>query len=126
MSNDITVVVFDSLEYKEGSIDLTKNGRVKFKLNKKYTILKQTYYYDSKNRRKYRTTMWGEYINKNCNYTNHIQKYRFMQSQIFYASYENTTELINEDKNIDISRQSIYNYERKSCRLFLAKREAKL
>ena len=72
------------------------------------------------------TTSWSQYINKNCNYSKNIQNYRFMQSQIFYASYENTTELINQDKNLNISKQSIYNYERKSCRTSLAEREAAL
>ena len=126
LSHEIKIIIFDPLEYREGTINLKKNGRVQFKLNKTYTVYKQTYYYYSKNKRKYMTTMWGEYIKKNCNYTNYIQNYRFMQSQIFYASYDNTTELVNEDKKLNISRQSIYNYERESCRLFLAQREAEL
>lgn len=126
LSDDIKIIIFDPLEYMENGIDLKKNGRVSFKLNKTYTVFKQTYYYNSKNGRKYMTTMWGGYIKRNCNYTNYIQNYRFMQSQIFYVSYEHTTELVNEDKNLDISRQSIYNYERESCKTCLAQREAEL
>ena len=126
ISEDIKIIIFDPMEYDEGKIDLKRNGRVEFKLNKKYTVYKQTYYYYTKNKRKYMTTMWGNYIKKNCNYTNYIQNYRFMQSQIFYASYDNTAELINEDKKLDISRQSVYNYERESCITVLPQREAKL
>lgn len=116
MSDEIKVIIFDPLEYQGGNtIDLKRNGRCVFKLNKKYKIWKQKYYYYSKNRVKYKTTMWEEHIKKNCNYTKDIQSFRFMQSQIFYTSYENTAELINEDKNLNISRQSMYNYEREQC-----------
>lgn len=125
-SGDIKIVIFDFLEFEENGIDLKKNGRVKFKLNKKYTVFKQTYYYYSKNKLKYRTTSWSQYIKEYCNYSRDIQNYRFMQSQIFYASYENTTELINEDKHLNISKQSIYNYEKESCSIFLSNREAEL
>ena len=125
LSDEIKIIIFDPMEYLEGTINLKKNRRVQFKLNKTYTVYKQTYYYYSKNKRKYMTTMWGEYIKKNCNYTNYIQNYRFMQSQIFYASYDNTTELVNEDKKLNISRQSIYNYERESCRSFLCTKRSR-
>ena len=33
-------------------VNLKRNGRTKIKLNKKYEIYKQTYYYYSKNRKK--------------------------------------------------------------------------
>ena len=125
-SDTITVILFDHREYKTGNIVLKRNGRCSFKLNKKFTILKQKYYFDTKNKRKYATTMWDTYVKKNCNYAKDIQNYRFMQSQIFYTSYDNTTELLNEEKNINISKQSIYNYERISCKIFLAQKEAEL
>lgn len=70
--------------------------------------------------------MISDYIKNNCNYTNYIRNYRFMQSKIFYASYENTTDLINEDNDLNISKQSVYLYERESCSCFLAKKEQKL
>jgi len=95
-------------------------------LNKKYQIYKQTYYYYSKNRIKYLTTMMPSYIKKYCCYTLDIQNYRFMQSKIFYASYENTADLINEKNNLNIARQSVYLYEREACRVNLAKKEQKL
>ena len=127
MSDDIKIIIFDPLEYQGGNtIDLKRNGRCEFKLNKKYKIWKQKYYYYSKNRVKYKTTLWEEHIKKNCNYTMNIQNFRFVQSQIFYASYENTAELINEDKNLNISRQSIYNYEREQCAICLPQREQAL
>lgn len=103
MSDDITIIIFDYREFEDNSIDLKRNGRVKFKLNKKCTVSKQTYYYYSKNRIKYYTTSWDPYIDRNRNYTNDIRNYRFMQSQIFYTSYENTTELINTQNNLNIS-----------------------
>ena len=68
ISKDIKIIIFDPMEYDEGKIDLKRNGRVEFKLNKKCTVYKQTYYYYTKNKRKYMTTMWGNYIKKNCNY----------------------------------------------------------
>ena len=127
MSDDIEITYFDHREMDElSNMDLRKNGRVKFKLNKKYIIYKQTYYYYSKNNKKYFTTMISDYIKNNCNYTNYIRNYRFMQSKIFYASYENTTDLINEDNDLNISKQSVYLYERESCSCFLAKKEQKL
>ena len=126
MSENIKVTIFDSRELQDDGTDLKKNGRVKFKLNKKHTISKQTYYYYSKNRIKYFTTLWTMYIDKNCNYTSYIQNYRFTQSQIFYTSYENTTELINTRNELNISKQSVYLYEKRSCSIFLAKREAEL
>ena len=49
-SEDIKIVIFDQMELNENGIDLKKNGRVQFKLNKQYTVLKQTYYYNSKNK----------------------------------------------------------------------------
>ena len=64
LSHEIKIIIFDPLEYREGTINLKKNGRVQFKLNKTYTVYKQTYYYYSKNKRKYMTTIWGEYIRK--------------------------------------------------------------
>ena len=125
-SEDIDIILFDAMEYETGTIDLKRNGRCEFKLNKKVTVKKQKYYYYSKNNKKYMTTSWESYIKKNCNYTLQIQNYRFMQSQIFYVSYDNTAELMCEDKDLDISRQSIYNYEREYCQIHLAKREAEL
>ena len=127
MADDIEITYFDYRELDELSImDLKRNGRVKYKLNKKYIIYKQTYYYYSKNKRKYFTTMVKDYIKINCNYTNYIRNYRFMQSKIFYASYENTTDLINADNDLNISKQSVYLYERESYSCFLAKKEQEL
>ena len=126
-STDIKITLFDHMEfYGQGFVDLKRNGRVKFKLNKKLTIYKQKYYYWSKGRKMYKTTMWDEYIKKNCNYTRSIQNYPFIQSKICYVSYENAAEIINEENNTHISRQSMYLYERKACTTFLPQREAEL
>ena len=47
-----------------------------------------------------------------------------MQSKIFfYASYENTADLINEENDLNITRQSVYLYEREACRANLVKKK---
>ena len=66
------------------------------------------------------------YIKKYCCYTRDIQNYRFMQSKIFYASYENTADLINAKNDLNITRQSVYLYEREACRINLVKKEQEL
>ena len=127
MDEEMEITIFDHREMiKDNSFDLKKNGRTKIKLNKKYEIYKQTYYYYSKNSIKYITTMIPMYIKKYCCYTLDIQNYRFMQGKIFYASYENTADLINEENDLNITRQSTYLYERKACRTNLAKKEQEL
>ena len=127
MNDDMEITIFDYREMMDDNpINLKKNGRTKIKLNKKYEIYKQTYYYYSKNRIKYLTTMIPLYIKKYCCYTLDIQNYRFLQSKIFYASYENTTDLINEKNNLNITRQSVYLYEREACRVNLVKKEQEL
>ena len=78
MNDDMKITIFDYREIMDdNSINLKKNGRTKIKLNKKYEIYKQTYYYYSKNRIKYLTTMMSLYIKKYCSYTLDIQNYRF-------------------------------------------------
>ena len=127
INKDMEVTIFDYREIADNnSINLKKNGRTKIKLNKKHEIYKQTYYYYSKNRIKYITTMIPLYIKKYCCYTRDIQNYRFMQSKIFYASYENTADLINAKNDLNITRQSVYLYEREACRINLVKKEQEL
>ena len=65
------------------------------------------------------------YIKKYCCYTLDIQNYRFIQGKIFYASYENTADLINEKNDLNITRQSVYLYEREACRTNLAKKRTR-
>ena len=121
-SSDIEITIFDYREfYGQGFVDLKRNGRVKFELNKNITIYKQKYYYWSKSRKKYKTTMWSEYIDKYCNYTRSIQYNRLIESKICYTSYENTADAINEKNNLNISRQSIYLYEKKHVQHFYHK-----
>ena len=78
MSDDIEITIFDHREMSEDKhVNLKKNGRTKIKLNKKHEIYKQTYYYYTKNRKKYITTMMPQYIKKYCCYSLDIQNYRF-------------------------------------------------
>lgn len=127
MDEEMEITIFDYREMiEDNSINLKKNGRTKIKLNKKHEIYKQTYYYYSKNSIKYITTMIPQYIKKYCCYTLDIQNYRFMQGKIFYASYENTADLINEKNDLNITRQSVYLYEREACKINLVKKEQEL
>ena len=125
--NDIKIIIFDYKEfYGEEYVDLKRNGLVEFKLNKTIKIYKQKYYYWSKGKIKYKTTMWEKYIKKHCNYTRNIQNCAFTHSKVCYVSYENSAEIINEKNNTQISRQSMYLYEREACSVILPKREEEL
>ena len=127
MADDIEITIFDHREMDEDKyVNLKRNGRTKINLNKKHEIYKQTYYYYSKNRKKYITTMMPQYIKKYCCYSLNIQNYCFTQSKIFYTSYENTADLINEENKLNITRQSVYLYEREACRVNLVKKEQEL
>ena len=109
MDKELFVVYFDYREYDpEFAKTHVKNGLVPFKLNKKYTIYKQTYEYRSKNKKKYKTTLLDNYIDKYCNYTREIKQQGLMCTKITYASYGSKTELVNEQFDINISRQSVY------------------
>ena len=54
------------------------------------------------------TTMLDEYIDKYCNYTWEIKEQGLMCTKITYASYGLKTEIVNEQFDLNISRQSIY------------------
>lgn len=121
------VIYFDSREYEpEFAEKHVKNGLVEFKLNKKYVIYKQTYKYHSKNKEKYMTTMLPDYIDKWCNYTREIKKQGLMCTKITYSSYESKTELVNEQFNLNISRQSIYLHEKELSPHYIYKKEQEI
>ena len=121
------VIYFD---YKEYDPDFAqkhvKNGLVEFKLNKKYIIYKQTYKYQSKNKEKYMTTMLPEYIDKYCNYTREIKKQGLMCTKITYSSYGSKNAIINEQFNLNISRQSIYLHEKELSPQYIYNKEQKI
>ena len=121
------VIYFD---YKEYDPDFAqkhvKNGLVEFKLNKKYIIYKQTYKYQSKNKEKYMTTMLPEYIDKYCNYTIEIKKQGLMCTKITYSSYGSKNAIINEQFNLNISRQSIYLHEKELSPQYIYNKEQKI
>ena len=108
MDTELFVIYFDYREYDpEFAQTHVKNGLVEYKLNKKYIIYKQTYKYQSKNKEKFMTTMLPEYIDKYCNYTREIKEQGLMCTKITYSSYGSKTEIVNEQFNLNISRQSI-------------------
>ena len=55
--------------------------------------------------------MLDEYIDKYCNYTRKIKEQGLMCTKITYASYGLKTEIVNEQFDLNISRQSIYLHE---------------
>ena len=79
----LNITIFEHREYDLEFVEnCIKNGCVNFKLNNKYWVKKQTYKYKSKNRFKYMTTLWNEYIDKFCNYTQKIKEKGLKYSQI--------------------------------------------
>ena len=127
IDTELFVVYFDYREYDpEFAKTHVKNGLVPFKLNKKYTIYKQTYEYLSKNKKKYMTTMLDEYIDKYCNYTREIKEQGLMCTNITYASYGSKTELVNKQFDLNISRQSIYLHENELSPQYIYNKEQKI
>ena len=120
----IEITYIDAREFTNPN--LKRNGRVPFKLNKNIIIYKQQYYYMSKGRKKFLTTMIPKHIDKYCNYTRRIKNYRITDAKIFYSTYENTAESIKKHEKIKISRQSVYLYEREYCSSILPKKEEEL
>lgn len=124
---DLNITIFDHREYDpEFSENYAKNGTVDFKLNNKYWVKKQTYKYLSKNRFKYMTTLWNEYIDKFCNYTRKIKQKGLKFSQIAHISYESKSEIINSDFDINISRQTVYITEKEKTPLHIFEKEQQL
>ena len=127
MDSELFVIYFDYREYDpEFAKTHVKNGLVEFKLNKKYIIYKQTYKYQSKNKEKYMTTMLPGYIDKWCNYTRKIKEQGLMCTKITYASYGSKTELVNEQFDLNISRQSIYLHEKELSPQYIYKKEQEI
>ena len=124
---ELKITIFDHREYDPEFMEThVKNGLVNFKLNNKYWVKKQTYKYKSKNRIKYCTTLWNEYIDKFCNYTRKIKQKGLKYSQITYTSYQSKSEIINYENDINISRQSVYLSEKEMTPLYIIEKEKKL
>lgn len=109
IDTELFVIYFDYREYdSEFAQTHIKNGLVEYKLNKKFIIYKQTYKYQSKNKEKYMTTMLPYYIDKYCNYTIKIKEQGLMCTKITYSSYGSKTGIVNEQFDLNISRQIDY------------------
>ena len=127
MDTELFVIYFDYREYDpEFAQTHVKNGLVEYKLNKKYIIYKQTYKYQSKNKEKFITTMLPEYIDKYCNYTREIKEQGLMCTKITYSSYGSKTEIVNEQFNLNISRQSIYLHEKELSPQYIYNKEQEI
>lgn len=127
IDTELFVVYFDYREYDpEFAKTHVKNGLVPFKLNKKFIIYKQTYEYRSKNKKKYMTTMLSEYINKYCNYTREIKEQGLMCTKITNISYGSKTEIVNEQFDLKISRQSTYLHEKELTPQYIHKKEQEI
>ena len=127
MNTELFVIYFDYREYDpDFARTHVKNGLVEYKLNKKFIIYKQTYKYSSKNKEKFMTTMLPDYIDKYCNYTREIKKQGLMCTKITYSSYESKTEIVNEQFNLNISRQSIYLHEKELSPQYIYNKEQEI
>ena len=127
IDTELFVIYFDYREYDpEFAKTHVKNGLAEFKLNKKYIIYKQTYKYYSKNKKKYMTTMLPDFIDKWCNYTKEIKEQGLMCTKITYASYGSKTEMVNEQFDINISRQSIYLHEKELSPQYIYNKEQEI
>ena len=124
---ELKITIFDFREYDpEFAETHIKNGTVNFKLNNKYWVKKQTYKFKSKNRIKYYTTLWNEYIDKFCNYTRKIKQIGLKYSQITYISYGAKSEIINLENDIHMSRQATYLNEKELTPLYIIEKEKTL
>ena len=127
MNTELFVIYFDYREYDpDFARTHVKNGLVEYKLNKKFIIYKQTYKYSSKNKEKFMTTMLPDYIDKYCNYTREIKKQGLMCTKITYSSYGSKTEIVNEQFNLNISRQSIYLHEKELSPQYIYNKEQEI
>lgn len=123
----LKITIFDHREYDPEFMEThTKNGCVDFKLNMKYWVKKQTYKYRSKNRTKYFTTLWNEYIDKFSNFSRRIKQLGLQYSQTTYIPYGAKSEIINLENNINISRQSVYIAEKSITPLYIIDKEKAL
>ena len=124
---ELKITIFDHREYDPEFMEThVKNGLVDFKLNNKFWVKKQTYKFMSKNRVKYMTTLWNEYIDKFCNYAREIKKKGLKYSQITYLSYGAKSEIINYETDTNISRQSVYLSEKELTPLYIINKEKEL
>lgn len=127
MNTELFVIYFDYREYdSDFARTHVKNGLVEYKLNKKFKIYKQTYKYPSKNKEKFMTTMLPDYIDKYCNYTREIKEQGLMCTKITYSSYGSKTEMVNEQFNLNISRQSIYLHEKELSPQYIYNKEQEI
>ena len=72
------------------------------------------------------TTMLPDYIDKYCNYTREIKKQGLMCTKITYSSYGSKTEMVNEQFNLNISRQSIYLHEKELSPQYIYNKEQEI
>lgn len=72
------------------------------------------------------TKMLPEYIDKYCNYTREIKKQGLMCTKITYSSYESKNAIVNEQFNLNISRQSIYLHENELSPQYIYNKEQEI
>ena len=72
------------------------------------------------------TTMLPDYIDKYCNYTREIKEQGLMCTKITYSSYGSKTEMVNEQFNLNISRQSIYLHEKELSPQYIYNKEQEI
>ena len=70
--------------------------------------------------------MLPEYIDKYCNYTREIKEQGLMCTKITYVSYGSKTEIVNEQFDLKISRQSIYLHEKELAPQYIYNKEQEI
>ena len=70
--------------------------------------------------------MLPDFIDKWCNYTRKIKERGLMCTKITYVSYGSKTEMVNEQFDINISRQSIYLHEKELSPQYIYNKEQEI
>ena len=70
--------------------------------------------------------MLPEYTDKYCNYTREIKEQGLMCTKITYVSYGSKTEIVNEQFDLKISRQSIYLHEKELAPQYIYNKEQEI
>ena len=124
LANQFLIVLEDETCPKCGS-RLNRNGNVEFNLNKTVKIFKKKYECSNPDCKYSFRTNWNKYMKPNSNYTDEIKQYCQNINQIGRLSYQKESERLKHEKNINISRETLYKYHKNNSGEYLDKQEKK-
>ena len=119
--SDIRVVYEMSNPICECGNKLDKHAIIKWEMDLKYSIFK--YQYKCKTCGKTIITPLNDIVDKYSSYTNDTKNLVVNIYSNEHISYANATKLINEDQGLNISKQSIYNYNMDKTDDYLLEKE---